>query len=385
MVRLELAERPEPLPAERYAGAASHFRRWLDQGVLRRDSEPGFYLVQQRFPYARGTAERYSLTGALRLEALGQGVLPHEETAEAPKRDRLALMQACEANFSPIMALYQDDAHLVETVRHRAMARPPQAEITTPDGQHYALWRITDDEPVSAVREALASQSLFVADGHHRYETALTYRDQMEDQGGGSTASRHVMVSLIDFDDPGLLVLPYHRVVGGMSPVLFGTLRERMREIFTVQLAGVEVKTSEPLEALVAQEGATRPAMGLVGPDGDGPYLLTPREPALVRPQTAQAPVPVVREVEPWLLQETLLRPVLGDGFHEYVTYVHDGPEALEMVTSGRAQLAFFLRGMPTPLFRQVVSAGIRLPRKSTYFYPKLPSGLVINPLDGEL
>ena len=262
MVRLELAERPEPLPSERYADAAKHFHQWLDQGVLRRDSEPGFYLVQQRFPYARGTAERYSLTGALRLETLGQGVLPHEETAEAPKRDRLALMQACEANFSPIMALYQDDADLMETVRHRAMDRPPQAELATPDGQHFALWRITDDEPVRAVREALASQPLFVADGHHRYETALTYRNQMENQGGGGTASRHVMVSLIDFDDPGLLVLPYHRVVGGMSPELYGALRERMRELLTIQPASVEVRTSEPLEALVAQEGATRPGHG---------------------------------------------------------------------------------------------------------------------------
>ncbi len=386
MVRLELAERPEPLPAERYTTAAGHYRRWLSHDALQRDAEPGFYLLRQRFPHAGGGAERYALVGALRLEEPGRDVLPHEQTAESPKRDRLALMQACAANFSPIMALYQDHGHQVETVRNRTIARAPETEFTDGAGQQYALWRITEPRPVQAVRETLASQPVYLADGHHRYETALTYRGLARRSGDGpEQAADFVMAGLIPLDDPGLLVLPYHRVVGGVAPELFAALRERMRQLFTVQLADVATLTPGPLEALVAQEGASRPAMGLVGPSGEGPYLLSLREPAVGQWREAQGPATAVRQVETWLLQETLLRPVLGDGFEGYVSYVHDGQEALEMVASGRGQLAFFLRGIPPLLFQQVVSAGMRLPRKSTYFHPKLPSGMVINPLEGEL
>ena len=388
MVRLELAERPEPLPAERYTAAAAHYRQWLSQDLLQRDQEPGFYLLRQRFPHAGGGAERYTLLGALGLEQPGRGVLPHEETAESPKQDRLALMQACAANFSPIMALYQDHSHQVETVRNRTVSRAPEAELEDGAGQQYTLWRITEPGPVRMVREALASQPVYLADGHHRYETALTYQElarRSGDSGGPEQALDFVMAGLIAFDDPSLLVLPYHRVVRGTAPELFTALRERMRELFTVQLAGVDTRTPGPLEALVAQEGASHPAMGLVGPGGEGPYLLTLREPAVAHRHAAQGPASAVRQVEAWLLQETLLRPVLGEGFEDYVTYVHDGQEALEMVASGQGQLAFFLKGIPPALFQQVVGTGIRLPRKSTYFHPKLPSGVVINPLEGKL
>ena len=336
--------------------------------------------------------ERYSLTGALRLEALGQGVLPHEDTAEGPKRDRLALMEACEANFSPIMGLYRDDAGQVETVRNRAMGSPPEVELAGDDGQVYTVWRITEAASLETLQGVLGSQPVYLADGHHRYETALVYRDRARSRDPGpEPAADFVMTSLIAFDDPGLLVLPYHRVVGGLATEQLHELQERARQLFTVQPASVDLRNAGPLEELVAQEGGVHPAMGFLGPQGEGPYLLSLASALSVlsseagRGPLSGGPAEALREVEAWLLQERLLRPVLGEGFADHVTYVPDAQQALDSVASGQGQMAFILPALRLDLFQRVVGAGARLPRKSTYFHPKLLTGLVINPLEGSL
>ena len=394
MVRLELAEIEGPPPAERYSAAAKAFTEWQQQGVLRRDEEAAYYLLRQRFPFGGGLFERYGLLGALRLEELGTGVLPHEHTAPGPKEDRLALMQACEANFSPLMALYRDEGRQVESVRNRAMARPPETDLRTDDGGGVTLWRVSDERDCAVVRNLLATRPVYIADGHHRYETALTYRNQIDkgrdqiDKGGQadpSGAHNYALMCLIDFDDPGLLILPYHRVVHGLSQEQLRQVRRRLSELFVMQPAGIDAGAPGPLEALVAQEGVGRPVLGLVGAGGDGPYLLSLAEPAMPLLAQPQGPEEAVRQIEAWLLQEEVLRPVLGDGFADHVAYMHDGAEALKMVRDGQGQLAFFLKGVPADLFEVVVGAGIRLPRKSTYFWPKLPSGLVINLLSSPL
>ena len=388
MVRLELAESSAPPEAQRYTDASRTYRRWLEQGVLRRDQEPGFYLLRQRFPSSGGVAERYSVTGALRLEKFGQGVLPHEHTAEGPKQDRLALMEACAANFSPVMGLYQDETHQVETVRNRAMARSPEVEFAGADGQGFTLWSITDGDSIEALQAALASRPVYLADGHHRYETALAYRELARRRSGDGSSNQAVdfiMASLIAFEDPGLLVLPYHRVVGELLPEALTQLLHRIRQLFTMQSASVNLRTAGPLEELVAQERRARLAMGLVGPGDEGPYLLSAGGPAVAQGTVPSEHEGAVHEVEAWTLEETLLRPVLGEGFADHVTYVPDAQQALDMVRERQGQLAFILPALPLELFQRVVSAGVRLPRKTTYFHPKLPSGLVINPLEGVL
>jgi uncharacterized protein (DUF1015 family) len=386
MVRLELSEASGNPDPERYEGTARTYDNWLASGVLHQDLQPGYYLLRQRFPVGPGMQERYSLIGALRLEELGKGVRPHEHTGAEAKADRLALMESCAANFSPIMALYQDEDHIVQAVLNRSMVDAPVAKFDGDDGQQYALWRITDERAVATVHATLASQPVYIADGHHRYETALTYleRRQQETQGV-EPAAEFVMMSLIAFDDPGLLVLPYHRVVRDLPPHLFTEIRDRIAQLFVTQPVSVDVRNAHALEVLVAQEGANQPAMVLVGPSGEEPYLLTIGNPQLVQRYTPQGPAAAISEVEAWLLEEVLLRPILGDDLGGHLSHVHQAQEALDLVRSDQAQLAFLLKGLPTDLFRRLVDTGVRLPRKSTYFHPKLPSGMVINSLQGPM
>ncbi|MCH8973545.1 MAG: DUF1015 domain-containing protein [Chloroflexi bacterium] len=382
MVKLELTEVPGEAPAARYDGAAAAFRAWQASGVLERDADPAYYLLRQRFAAGGRAWERAGIFGALGLEQPGTGVLVHEDTAPGVKEDRFALMRAAHANFSPLMMLYRDPSGRIAEVRRRAAEATPAVDFEAGGGEAYTLWPITDEDGVDAIAEALRSQPVYIADGHHRYETALAYE---RDLGGPpSAASRFVLTCLIDFDDPGLLIQPYYRVVHGLDDARLGELRALLKRYFSATPATVRGTTAAALDATVAE--AARGQVALVVVDGS-------KRPALLKPTSADVPAPdaradaaeQARAVEAVILQEMLFRPVMGERVAEYVAYVHDGPQALEMVASGEGQIAFFIKGVPAQAFEAIVGAGIRLPRKSTFFHPKLPSGLVINPLEGDL
>ena len=380
MVRLELAEPLDDPPAARYSDAADALAAMLADGALRRDEAPAYYLLRQRFALGGGVRTRTALLGALRLEELGGGVLPHENTAPGPKEDRLALMRAARANFSPLMMLYTDPGGVGEALASAA-SRAPDAEADV-DGEEIALWRIGDDDGAADIGAALAAQPVYVADGHHRYETALVYRD--ESGAGGDDAAQFVLCALIEFDDPGLAILPYYRVVYGADAAQLAKLRELLRFYFVARPAGTPPGDASALDAVVATLGQGQTTLGVVEA-GAAPQLLTPANDIIPEPDPESAPQTQARSVEAFVIQEMLLRPVFGDAFPDHVAYVHDGAEALAMVERGEGQVAFFVKGLPPDVFRSVVGAGIRLPRKSTYFHPKLPSGLAISLLEGEL
>ena len=375
MVRMELAELDGPPPSDRYDNAAAALRSMLADGVLARDDAPAYYLLRQRFSAGGAERERHCLFGALRLEELGSGVLPHENTAAGPKEDRLALMRAAHANFSPILMLYRDETDTIARTLGEAAAAPPAAEFAVGD-ERYALWVLQDPSAVDAVSGALADENLYVADGHHRYETALVYRDEVRD------GADFVLTGLVAFDDPGLLIQPYYRVVHGASPAQMAKLDHLLAFYFVSRPSGTPPGEPGQLDAVVATLGQGQTVLGVVR-QPQPPQLLTPANDIIPEPDPEAPPETQVRSVEAFVLQEMLFRPVFGDAFPEHVEYVHDGAEAMAMVERGEGQVAFFVKGLPADVFRAVVGAGIRLPRKSTYFYPKLPSGVVINLLDG--
>ena len=377
-VRLELTEATDAPDPSRYAAAAAAYRAWVAGGVLAPDSEPAYYVLRQRFQLAGERLERYAVLGALRLEPLGAGVLPHEDTGAQAKRDRLALMEASAANFSPIMLLYRDQGRQMAALRARAMAHPPVADAHMSDGQQHTLWRAADERESGQALLAMAANRAYVADGHHRYETALSYAAAHPDP-----AAQFMLVAMIDFDDPGLAILPYHRVLRGLDGAALERVRERLRALFSTQTIGVAAAGAAPLEELTAQAGAEGLAFVAVE-RGAPPRLLMPAGLATLRSQAPPGTSVPVWDVEAWALQEAVLRPALGDGYAEHVTAVHDGGAALRMVASGEGQLALLIKGVPTDLFETVVGAGVRLPRKSTYFWPKLPSGLLVHALEGE-
>ena len=378
-VRLELTEAAETPDPARYAASAAAYRAWLADGVLGADAEPAYYVLRQRFQIAGQPLERYAVLGALRLEPPGAGVLPHEDTGAQAKRDRLALMEASAANFSPIMLLYRDAGRVMAGLRARAMTHSPAADAHTPDGQQHTLWRLTDEREAAQALLAMAANCAYIADGHHRYETALTYAAAHADP-----AAQFMLVAMIDFDDPGLAILPYHRVLRGLDDAALGRVRERLRALFSAQTIGIAADSAAPLEALAAQAGARADSLAFVAMERGGPpRLLTSADPAALRSHAPAGTSVPVWEVEAWALQEAVLCPALGDGYAEHVAAVHDGETALRMLASGEGQLALFIKGVPTGLFETVVGAGVRLPRKSTYFWPKLPSGLLIHALEG--
>lgn len=376
MVRLELAEPRGDLSPARYENAAGALREMLASGDLVRDAEPAYYLIRQRFSVGGAERERRCLLGALRLEEFGAGVLPHEDTAPGPKADRLALMRACRANFSPLMMLYNDPSGAAGRTLDATAARAPDAEFAA-DGERFALWTIRDASSTRAIAGALADEPVYVADGHHRYETALTYRAE-----AGADAD-FTLTGLIAFDDPGLLIQPYYRVVHGATAAQTAKLNALLSLYFVSRPSGTPPGDAAQLDAVVAALGQGQTALGVVE-RGKPPRVLTPANDVIPEPDPDAPPETQARSVEAFVLQEMLLRPALGDEFAEHVAYVHSGAEAMAMAEESEGRTAFFMKGVPPDVFRAIVGAGMRLPRKSTYFHPKLPSGVAINLLDGD-
>ena len=385
VVRLEAGER---LPSDterdnRYTRSAALLADWIDQRVLVREDQDAFYLVKHGFRFGDESRDRLELMGRVRLEEYERRVvLPHEHTRDEDKRDRLALMDACRANFSPIMCLYRDDGAGLSSTFERAMDENPIMDFWDPEDQRYAVWQIADPGMVKAITGVLSSKALYIADGHHRYETALNYRDVMGSRRSegqtGDEAFKFVMMGLIGFDDPGLVVLPYHRVVGGLDDATLSRMGGGLREIFLWESfsdggpAGLKGFLEE-----IERRGRDQMVLGLLDPRGGGYQLLT------LKPGAGQDERGPVASSEAWILEYRVLKPVLGDSLGRCVSYVHDAYEAEQRVRSGEFELAFFLKSFPMALFQTIMDAGQRLPPKSTFFYPKLATGLFINLLEG--
>ncbi len=379
VVRLEAGElsSSDTTKDNRYTRAAATFRDWQANDVLVRDSDPAFYLLRHDFTHAGRLRSRLGLVASVRLEEYDQRVvLPHEFTGQRDKDDRLALMEACQANFSPIMVLYRDSEGRMDSVFQRAVQHDPALRASGADGQDYALWRVLNPDDISEIRRTMASMPLYIADGHHRYETALRYQ-QLHPATGASEASNYMMMALVEFQDPGLMVLPYHRIIG---PLDLGQL-DAVWSVFREwgEIVPAPAIDAAGLEAEIEAQGIDGLTVGLLGPRGDGPYLLK------IRPRAEFPSWGPLAESEPWLLEERILPQAFGDSLESCLSYVHDAGEAAALARSDTPHIALFLKAFPLDLFQRIVDTGQRLPRKSTFFYPKLPTGLVINSLQGSL
>ena len=385
-VHLEGAEQPDwQQPAHlRYSQAADLFHQWRSLDVLRRDPEPGFYLLQHRFAYQSQTKSRLAIFGCVGLEEYEQRrVLPHEFTQAPAVQDRVSLMESCGANFSPIMALFRDATASLKPLLAEVMAGQPVFNVPDAWDQQSTLWQINQIGHREAISRLFDDEPIFLADGHHRYEAALQLRRkrlQGRDPAGGDAARDFVMMALIEFDDPGLMVLPYHRVVGSLPPAKLVELRQRLDELFESHpVESGPDANHETLLNLVAQWGNQQKAVGLVGPQGEIASVLT------LRPQVDWRDWGPLAVAESWILEEQVLKPVLGASIEDHVSYSHEHQAALDQVASGDRQIAFLLKPFPLDHFESIVATGQRLPPKSTFFFPKLPTGLVINQLEGTL
>lgn len=375
------------LPDGHYDGAASELEAWRASGVLVRDESPAFYLYEVRFRLGGEERARRSLAVALRLEPWESGqVLPHERTMSAPKEDRLRLLRATRTNISPIWALFRGEPASLTRAWEWADARPADGNCQLEDGTAHCLWVLDDAELVAALHADFAGQRLVIADGHHRYETALRYRDELAEAGGVDSAhpARFVMAHLVAESDPGLAILPTHRLVRGLGDIDQVELETEIgRDWHGEYFPLWEDAPPEQLKALLEQlyaKAETGRAVGLFGPDTSLFSVLILRNKELMEqraPDRSQA----WRDLEVALLDEGILKPLLeqaGVDREDAVSYERDPYEALQSVLRGDHQLALFLNGTRADQVLAVAEAGDRMPEKSTYFYPKLPTGLVL-------
>ncbi len=364
---------------EQYAETSGLFDRWRQEGVLRQDPEPCYYLMRHSFPMAGKNMARLGLIASVGLEDYQtRQVLPHEYTEAPAIRDRVMLMESLSANISPIMSIYRDAEGVLDPLFQRVMSGAPEIDAKDESGSATALWPISDPGVQGEIKEFFASRPIYLADGHHRYEAARQYQLDRHAENAGATASNlahnFVMMTLIAFDDPGLVVLGYHRTLNGVPEGQLGKIKARLDELFDSEPVSGD---ADALVEQVTRLGAGRRLLASV--DQKGARLLTLKDSAI---EPAWGPL---SESEAWVLEEQVLRPELGDATLDHLGFIHDHEEAVGRAKSGELQMAFLLKPFPLDAFESIVGGGQRLPRKSTFFFPKLPTGLVINRLEGEL
>jgi uncharacterized protein (DUF1015 family) len=382
VVRLILGQ--DPTDAEWHAAAAATLRRWTNEGVLQRDPAPAFYGYRQTFALPDGSQRvRAGLLGRVCLREWGDGIHRHERTRVGPRADRLRLMRAARANLSPVFGLYPDPhAELV------AWLEPPAAlliDYVDDEGVRQQFWRIADPEAIQAISQGMAQREVVIADGHHRYETALAYRAERRAAEGDPRDPQpydYVLMYLCAAESSGLCILPTHRVITQRVAIDAARLFSALSADFEiVRLESPELLT----ETLLGQQNGM-PVFGLCLPDV-GAWTLRLRDLSSAR-RAAGATAPVeVADLDVSVLQNSILTPHLGItpdlvATDERVAYTIDAQEACTQVAQGQASAVFVLNPTTVAQVFRAARAGVTMPQKSTYFYPKLLTGLVLSLLD---
>jgi uncharacterized protein (DUF1015 family) len=362
VVEIDLPQGDDP-----YAHAADVFEQWQRDGILVRDDEPALWALEQDYTGPDGQRRtRHGFFARVKVEDYGPGrIRPHERTHPGPKEDRLRLTRATHANLSPIFSLYDDPAGAAWGALAPQLETEPWASVTDEDGTVHRLWRVTDPAALAAVQEALAPAELLIADGHHRYETARVYHAE----GGAG----HVLMCLVALQDPGLTVFPTHRLLTAVRD------REKLRE--TIE-RDFEIAPTDALEP--TGDGPVR--MGYLDAHHRRPLMLTLRDPATVAAALPDKPEPY-RGLDTAVLEALVLHGALGMSEDDIshlngLDYARDTEQARERVEAGTAEAAFFMRATPVEQVRDVAATGESMPPKSTYFFPKVLTGMVFNLLD---
>ena len=376
---------PDDGPANNvYVRAASDFQAWIQSGVLASEHEPAIYPYHQEYevPGQRGLRkERRGFIALLRLEDYSARVVHrHEETLSGPKADRLELLKATRAHYGQIFMLYSDPAGVVEGLLAAPAAEQPWERVTDEYGTRHTAWRTAEPKIIAGVTAAMSNKRLVIADGHHRYETASAYRDACRANSSDRNAPHEfVMMTLVNMNSPGLVVLPTHRVVFGVEGFDAEKLTRQLQEFCELKRT---TSSGAGLLAELAEMGRGGTAFGVVTAGG--------RVLARVRADKVDNLLTDVttleRQLDVVVLHEIVLHRILGispEAVREQrnVRYFRSADEAVQQVANG-ANAAFLLNPVPLTVMRDLCYAGRVMPQKSTDFYPKLLSGLTLDDLD---
>jgi uncharacterized protein (DUF1015 family) len=363
---------------ESYDGAAETLAEWRERGVLTQEDEPAIWVLRQDYTAPDGsTRTRRGFFARVRVEDYGAGrIRPHERTHPGPKEDRLRLTRATRANLSPIFSLFPDASGAATEMLAHATSGDPFAQVTDHEGTRNTLWRVSDPESIAALQAALADAELLIADGHHRYETARAYADEL----GGEGDHRYVLMFLVSLDDPGLLVFPTHRILTGLKDD-----SEKQLAIRDVARRDFEIEQLDDARELEPPADGDRVAFGYMDSFLKRPVRLTLKDQSIADEALPGMPEPY-RRLDTAVLEALVLRGALGMSEDDIshlrgLDYSKNLDDAIERVESGAADAGFFMRATPVEQVREVAAAGESMPPKSTYFFPKVPTGLVFNPL----
>jgi uncharacterized protein (DUF1015 family) len=372
VVELDLPR--DPAGGDPYEHAAALLTNWLEAGVLTRDSAPTVWALEQDYGAPDGARlTRRGFLARVKLAPYGEGIRPHERTQPGPKQDRLRLTRATRHNLSPIFALHPGDAwsHLETAVSER-----PWGEVTDSDGTTHRVWRIEDRGVHEAIAETLAPAELLIADGHHRYETSLAYQREV---GEGGPAD-YVLMALVSLEDPGLTVFPTHRLISGLAdqPERQEALGSGLRELFEIEEVAADELDPKGAEGVGV--------FGYIDSHFKQSFRLRLRETGRLDQALGDRSA-AYRRLDAAILEELVLKGILGMSTDEIaakrgIGYTPSVDEALAKLDAGDYQAAFLLRPTPVEQVREVAAEGETMPPKSTYFFPKLLTGLAFNPLD---
>src|SRR5690242_3131378 len=393
IIRLELGiDQPGDNAANnRYTRAARTLHDWIASGALKRDAQPAIYYhtIDYAPPSSDARAPKKTLRGFLittKLEPLDSGhIYPHENTRSAAKTDRLNLLKSCKANLSPIWLLYSDPQNAILGLLENAVkGKPGQIDFQDDSGCQQRLWTVTDSLVLQQIVNQMQSKPLFIADGHHRYETALNYQRLRREQAGSPAGLQPydgVLMLLSPLEDPGLTVLPTHRVTTTPLPP-YQKIKALLGDKFDFQEFTFSAETKPAVRAQFLEalrtKGRTAPTFGLAL-NGEDRYITLSLKPAH-RPQTQASPR---AKLDVSLLQQlvvAILCPTQQE--QEAILYTKDDHEALDWASDGTGTGAFLLNATKVSEVQAVATAGERMPHKSTYFYPKPLTGLVINVME---
>jgi len=359
-----------------YEAAAALMSSWRESGALVRDDEPAIWAHTQDYTGPDGRARtRCGFFCRVRIEDYGPGrVRPHERTHPGPKEDRLRLTRATRANISPIFSLYSDPAQVAWEALAPSTEDEPWGEVTDGDGTVHRIWRVAEPSAIAAVQAATRGSELLIADGHHRYETMQAYAEEI----GGEGEHRYILMCLVALEDPGLTVFPTHRLIRGLDDQRRAVLRGALERDFEI--------SEVPLEEIAPAPGSGPLELGYIDSWHGRPLRLKLREQAIADAALAGRSQ-AYRELDTGVLETLVLNDALGlsdDDISHFngLFYARDTAEALAKVSSGEFEAAFLMRPTPVDQVRDVAAAGENMPPKSTFFYPKLLTGLLLNPLE---
>ena len=389
VIRIEL-NREEPGDSEtsnKYTRAAKFLKEWREQGVVMQEPAAALYVYHQEFEVEGQKHVRRGVMARVRLERFGTGnIHPHEETMSGPKQDRLLLTRACKANLSQVFGLYPDPQGEVQALLDKTVAGQPPLEATDHLGVKSWMWPLADEAVAAKVAGLMGPKPVFIADGHHRYETACNYRDELAAANGGSLPPDHpanfVLMMLVGMSDPGLVVLPTHRLFVEPAVATAADLKAKLGDCFTTEAAGKGPAAADSVWETIEVEDQ-QGTLGLYTA-GDQTWTLARITPAgrARMDQVAADHGPAWRNLGVSILHRLVIGELLGAKQIPTPGYVHLVREVVDGLGTGKYPLAALVMPASVEDIRKVSETGERMPAKSTYFYPKLASGLVFNPLE---